>query len=66
MINTRRALKRSLPRIQKPMTYDFYHGWLVYLLCLTQLSTIFQLFQGDLFYWWRKPEKPEKTCRFIT
>ena len=29
--------------------------------CLTSLSTIFRLYRGSQFYWWRKPECPEKT-----
>ena len=33
--------------------------------CLTPLSTIFQLYRGDQFYWRRKPEYLEKTIDLL-
>jgi hypothetical protein len=37
-----------------------YMDWLG-LWCLTTFSTLFQLYRGNQFYWWMKPEYTEKT-----
>ena len=57
-------LLKSIGLLLLKVQYNFQLGihsnWLG-LLYLTPLSTIFQLYRGGQFYWWRKLEYPEKT-----
>jgi hypothetical protein len=59
--NSRGGIKNCHSLLRRVMVHMLQRAFEVGLWYLMSLSTIFQLYRGGQFYWWRKLEYPEKT-----
>ena len=55
---------RPLPNWRSSKIYVIGTDYVLGLWCSTPILVIFKLYRGCQFYWWRKPERPEKTTDY--